>query len=85
MIYYPTVSMTKALMDMRAREAERKAAAIRLLEEAGIERRGGLSRHGYRLLYQLGHLLVTLGERMLRYRVPSTLTLESRVANGRSN
>jgi len=68
---YPYAFFAQRLMEMRVEEALRAAELHRLLREAGIQRQGWLSRPGCWLLYQLGRLLVALGQRLQkRFQVP---------------
>ena len=49
----------------------RKAEEERLLREAGLDQRGWFSRLSTRLVGQLGHVLVTWGERLERFEAAS--------------
>jgi hypothetical protein len=76
---YPNLFFAQWLMEMRVEEALRTAELNRWLREAGIQRRGWLSRQGCWLLCQLGRLLVVLGQYLQkRYQVPP-LSLKEQV------
>jgi hypothetical protein len=53
--------MAKTIMETRLEEAQHTAGTRQLLSQAGVESRGWLSDKGCRLLCQLGHLFVALG------------------------
>jgi hypothetical protein len=63
---FPSPDVAQRIMEERARDGLRKAETRRLLLEAGIDRRGRLSRWTYRLVAGLGCLLVSLGRRLQR-------------------
>jgi hypothetical protein len=69
---YPDPFTAQLLMEMRVEERLRRAEIDRQVREAGVRRRGWLSRQGCWLLCQVGRLLVAVGARLQeRYQVPS--------------
>ena len=67
----------KSLMDTMVEERLREAEARRLLRLAGLGRRGWLLRQGRRLLYQVGRVLVILGQRLQQWDASRSASLES--------
>jgi len=70
-------------MHLQVEEHLQWAAGHRLLRQAGIQQRGWAFQRGRWLLYQLGHLLVALGERLRQYDLPSSHPLEGQMSGGR--
>lgn len=64
---FPSPDVAQRIMEERVRDCLRKAKTRRMLREAGIDQRSWLSRWACRLLACLGHLLVSLGQRLQRF------------------
>jgi len=75
--------LAKKIAAMRVEEARRRLEVRCLLREAGIDRRGWVSRQSSWALCQLGRLLVALGRRLERYGLPPAMSLEGQRAGGR--
>ena len=81
-MFYDSWYLAKVLMDMNVQEVARRRERRRLLREAGVHKRGWLSRQGCWLLCQLGRLLVALGQQLEQYGQPGILLLEGQVNGG---
>ena len=69
---YQQIVYGEWLMKARHEERLRRAEIRRQVREAGVRRRGWLSRQGCWLLCQVGRLLMVVGARLQRrYQVPS--------------
>jgi hypothetical protein len=68
--------MAKTIMETRLEEAQDKTESDDLLRQAGVEPRGWVSRQGCWLLCQMGHMLVSLGQRLMSLDSVQTLSLE---------
>jgi hypothetical protein len=60
----PEVPTDFEAMTYRLSAARRRAEVGGQLARAGIVQQGWLARQGHRVLHQVGHLLVTVGERL---------------------
>jgi len=71
---YHDLNAAEAIMAMWVEESLRQAEARRLLRQVQGDRQQWLLRVGARLLYGLGHVLVSLGRQLQRYAsVPAML------------
>jgi hypothetical protein len=64
---FENLYLAKCLMDQRVNASLRETETRRTLREAGIDHRHGVVRQARRLLYRLGHMLVSLGQRLVHY------------------
>jgi hypothetical protein len=61
---YSEVPTDFEAMTYRLDEARRRGEIRSRLDQAGIVQQGWLARQGRQVLHQVGHLLVTMGERL---------------------
>jgi len=78
--YYPTASLHMAMMDSRAREAERQAQDRSLLDQAARVRQRSRNLRRSARLRQLSLGLVSMGARLVQYGLPPYEPEVSRVA-----
>jgi hypothetical protein len=69
--------MVERVMKERRREALETAERYRLLCRSGLHRQGWLSRQVCRLLCWVGRLLVETGQRLERYGLPATGSVDT--------
>jgi hypothetical protein len=74
--------LASIMMDMKVDEILLQAETDRLLHQAGVGRRGWLSRQGCWLLSRLGCGLVALGQRLQQIDVPQSLSFGSAQVEG---
>jgi hypothetical protein len=68
---YSEVPTDFEAMTYRIDEARRRAEIRSQLHQAGIVRQGWLARQWHQVLHQVGHLLVTAGERLQQDVLPT--------------
>ena len=68
---YPEVPTDFEAMTCRLDGARRQGEINRQLDQASIVRQGWFARQGHQVLHQVGHLLVTVGERLDQDALPT--------------
>lgn len=80
MVHFSDQYLTERLVNERVEATLHTAEMDRWVQEAGLQRQGGLSRAGCWLLCRLGRLLEAWGQRLQeRYQLPP-LSLEEQTA-----
>jgi hypothetical protein len=69
-MHFTDLETTRALMDARVEDVQRRLECESLLRQAGLKRRIRRPWQGRWLLGQLGRQMVVLGERMEQYGLP---------------
>jgi hypothetical protein len=69
----PSYHFVECLMDMNVEVAQREAEGAALARQATTGKQGMLQRARRWLLSRLGHLLVAVGERLVKYGLPRSM------------